>query len=304
MSTIVPVRRSLRLAGVPTGQHASITGGTLFAIGGAEDRLSRRVVLREFVRRAGGKGTRVAVVATASALGPEILDTYDELFVGLGAAPVLRLRPETRDEADDPALAEALDDVDAVFMTGGNQVKLAAVVVGTAFGAALRRAHARGAVVGGTSAGASAVSEHMVSFGSEGDTPRQGMTQLSAGLGLLPGVVVDQHFYQRSRYGRLLSLVARSPSLLGLGIDEDTAAVITGERLLEVVGKGCVFVVDPARVVTDAHLAEHGAPLLVSGAVVHTLPAGARFDLVDRRLLSFQETHLAHQLLHQTEEDV
>lgn len=289
---------------MPTGRLASIAGGTLFAIGGAEDRLSRRVVLREFVRRAGGKGTRVAVVATASALGPEILDTYDELFVGLGAAPVLRLRPETRDEADDPALAEALDDVDAVFMTGGNQVKLAAVVVGTAFGAALRRAHARGAVVGGTSAGASAVSEHMVAFGSEGDTPRQGMTQLSAGLGLLPGVVVDQHFDQRSRYGRLLSLVARSPSLLGLGIDEDTAAVITGERLLEVVGKGCVFVVDPARVVTDAHLAEHGAPLLVSGAVVHTLPAGARFDLVDRRLLSFQETHLAHQLLHQTEEDV
>lgn len=289
---------------MPTGRLASIAGGTLFAIGGAEDRLSRRVVLREFVRRAGGKGTRVAVVATASALGPDILDTYDELFVGLGAAPVLRLRPETRDEADDPALAEALDDVDAVFMTGGNQVKLAAVVVGTAFGAALRRAHARGAVVGGTSAGASAVSEHMVSFGSEGDTPRQGMTQLSAGLGLLPGVVVDQHFDQRSRYGRLLSLVARSPSLLGLGIDEDTAAVITGERLLEVVGKGCVFVVDPARVVTDAHLAEHGAPLLVSGAVVHTLPAGARFDLVDRRLLSFQETHLAHQLLHQTEEDV
>ena len=289
---------------MPTGRLASITGGTLFAIGGAEDRLSRRVVLREFVRRAGGKGARVAVVATASALGPEILDTYDELFVGLGAAPVVRLRPQTRDEADDPALAEALDDVDAVFMTGGNQVKLAAVVVGTAFGAALRRAYARGAVVGGTSAGASAVSEHMVSFGSEGDTPRQGMTQLSAGLGLLPGVVVDQHFDQRSRYGRLLSLVARSPSLLGLGIDEDTAAVITGERLLEVVGKGCAFVVDPARVITDAHLAEHGAPLLVSGAVVHTLPAGARFDLVDRRLLSFQETHLAHQLLHQTEEDV
>ena len=288
---------------MPPGRLTPLSGGTLFAIGGAEDRLSRRVVLREFVRRAGGKGTRVAVVATASALGPEILDTYDELFVGLGAAPVVRLRPETREDADDPALAEALDEVDAVFMTGGNQVKLAGVVVGTEFGAALTRAYARGAVVGGTSAGASAVSEHMVAFGSEGDTPRQGMTQLSAGLGLLPGVVVDQHFDQRSRYGRLLSLVARSPSLLGLGIDEDTAAVITGERLLEVVGRGCVFVVDPARAVTDAHLAEHGAPLLVSGAVVHTLPAGAHFDLVDRRLLSFQETHLAHQLLRQTEED-
>ncbi|MCY7372166.1 MAG: cyanophycinase [Spirochaetaceae bacterium] len=288
---------------MPPGRLTPFSGSTLFAIGGAEDRTSRRVVLRDFVRRAGGKGARVAVVATASALGPEILDTYDEVFVGLGTAPVVRLRPETRDDAEDPALAGALDEVDAVFMTGGNQVKLAGVVVGTPFGAALKRAYARGVVVGGTSAGASVVSEHMVAFGSEGDTPRQGMTQLSAGLGLLPGVVVDQHFDQRSRYGRLLSLVARSPSLVGVGIDEDTAAVITGERLLEVVGRGCVFVVDPARAVTDAHLAEHGAPLLVSGAVVHTLPAGAHFDLVDRRLLSFEETHPAHQLLHQTEGD-
>jgi len=288
---------------VLSGRPKPLGGGTLFVIGGAEDRLGRKAVLREFVRRAGGKGTRIAVVATASALGPEIGHTYDRLFTGLGAAPVVPLRPETRDEADDPALSGILDDVDAVFMTGGNQLKLAGVVAGTALGAALKRAYARGAVVGGTSAGASAVSEHMVSFGADGDTPRQGITQMSAGLGLLPGVVVDQHFDQRSRYGRLLSLVARSPSLLGLGIDEDTAAVITGERHLEVVGKGCVFVVDPAHATTDAHLAEHGAPLLVSGAVVHTLPAGAHFDLVDRRLLSFEETHLSRQLRHQTEDD-
>lgn len=287
---------------MPPARVTQLTGGTLFVIGGAEDRLGRKSVLREFVRRAGGKGTRIAVVATASSLGPEILDTYADVFARLGAAPVVPLRPETRDEADDPALAGLLDEVDAVFMTGGNQLKLAGVVVGTAFGAALTRAYARGAAVGGTSAGASAVSEHMVSFGDGGDTPRQGLTQMSAGLGLLPGVVVDQHFDQRSRYGRLLSLVARSPSLLGLGIDEDTAAVISGERLLEVVGSGCVFVVDAAQATTDAHLAEHGAPLLVSGAVVHTLPAGARFDLVARRLLSFHETHLANQLLHQTED--
>ncbi len=158
-------------------------------------------------------------------------------------------------------------------------------------------------MVGGTSAGASVVSEHMVAFGSEGDTPRQGMTQTSAGLGLLPGVVVDQHFDQRSRYGRLLSLAARSPSLVGIGIDEDTAAVIKGGRFLEVVGRGCVFVVDAANAVSDAHLAEHGAPMLVSGAIVHTLPQGAHFDLSERRLLSFAETRLAHQLRRQTEED-
>jgi cyanophycinase len=282
---------------VPHRSVTPVAGGTLFVIGGGEDRIGRRAVLRRFLALAGGNGSTVAIVASASSLGPEILDTYDAIFADLGAADSVLLRPESRAEADDPRVA------DAVFMTGGNQVKLSGVITGTLFGEAVRAAYERGAVIGGTSAGASVVSEHMVAFGSEGDTPRQGMTQTSAGLGLLPGVVVDQHFDQRSRYGRLLSLTARSPSLVGIGIDEDTAAVIRGGRFLEVVGRGCVFVVDAANAVSDAHLAEHGAPMLVSGATVHTLPEGARFDLSERRLLSFAESHLAHQLRRQTEED-
>ena len=280
----------------------SVPAGTLCVVGGAEDRVGERVVLREFVRLAGGEGSRIAVVATTSALGPEILESYDEVFRSLGAAATVPLRPQTRDEADDPALSAELDDVGGVFMTGGNQLILAAVIAGTRFGDAMRAAYARGSVVGGTSAGASAVSEHMVAFGDEGDTPRQGTAGLAAGLGLLSGVVIDQHFGQRTRYGRLLSLVARSPSLLGVGVDEDPAAVITGERLLEVVGSGCVFVADGSAAVTDAPLAEHGAPLLVSGAVVHTLPAGARFDLRERRLVSFEE-HNPARVGHEPEED-
>ena len=280
-----------------------VSGGVLCVIGGAEDRVGDRVVLRELVRLAGGDGSRIAVVATASSLGPEIHETYDHTFRDLGAGDVVGLRPESRADAEDPALAARLADVDAVFMTGGNQLKLASVVGGTAFGAAIAAAYARGVVVAGTSAGASAVSEHMLAFGDDASSPRQGLTTSAAGLGLLPDVVVDQHFAQRNRYARLLSVVARSPRLLGLGVDEDTAAVIRAGRELEVVGAGCVFVADGSRAVSDAHLAELGAPMLVSGVVVHTLPAGARFDLVDRRLASFVEEHLAAQLQHQTEED-
>jgi len=276
---------------------------TLCLIGGAEDRSGERVVLQQFVELAGGAGTRIAVVATASSLGPEILDSYDTVFRALGAGDVVRLRPGTHADADDPLLAAELDGVDAVFLTGGNQLKLTAVVGGTALSHAIRHAYERGAVVGGTSAGASAVSEHMIAFGDESDAPTQGTTASAAGLGLLPDVVVDQHFAQRNRYARLLSLVARSPRLLGLGVDEDTAAVVRGSRTLDVVGRGCVFIADGAQSVSDAHLAELGAPLLVSGVVVHTLPAGARFDLVDRRLVSFVETHLAHQIAEQTGED-
>lgn len=266
-----------------------MAAGTLCVVGGAEDRVGERVVLREFVRLAGGEGARIAVVATASSLGPEVLQTYDDVFRSLGAAVTTPLRPQTRDDAEEPALSSALDDIDGIFMTGGNQLILAGVIAGTRFRDAMCAAYDRGAVVGGTSAGASAVSEHMVAFGDESDTPRQGTAGLSAGLGLISGVVIDQHFDQRTRYGRLLSLVARSPSLLGVGVDEDTAAVIRGERVLEVVGSGCVFVIDGSSAVTDAPLAAPGAPLLVSGAIVHTLPAGARFDLMERRLVSFEE---------------
>ena len=288
---------------MPRRAVSPVPKGTLCVIGGAEDRTGSRLVLREFVRLAGGDGARIAVVATASSLGPEILESYDEVFSALGAGEVVPLRPESRVEADDPGLAAELDGVDAVFMTGGNQLKLTAVVGGTRFGEAVRAAYERGALVGGTSAGASAVSEHMIAFGDEHDTPRQGVTASAAGLGLLPDVIVDQHFAQRNRFGRLLSLVARSPRLLGIGVDEDTAAVVRGGHLLEVVGSGCVFVADGSGAVSDAHLAELGAPLLVSGVVVHTLPQGARFDLATRRLVDFREDHLAHQLRGRPEED-
>jgi cyanophycinase len=171
-------------------------------------------------------------------------------------------------------------------MTGGNQLKLSSFIAGTPFGTAIVEAYQRGAVVGGTSAGASILAEHMIAFGSGGATPKQRMSQLSAGLGLLRGVIVDQHFEQRNRYGRLLSLVAQSPSLLGLGIDEDTAAVVRDGSRLEVVGRGAVTIVDGQHLVTDAYAAKRTAPLLVSGAVLHVLPAGSQFDLATRTLLA------------------
>ena len=262
--------------------------GPLIAIGGAEDKLGKRTVLSEFVRLAGGEDARIAVVATASSLGPEIVEVYDALFRRLGAQHVVSARPETRDEADDPAVVGLLDDVTGIYMTGGNQLKLSSVVNGTAFGAAIRDAHHRGVVVGGTSAGASIQSSHMVAFGSGGATPKQRMTQLAAGLGLVEGCVIDQHFEQRNRYGRLLMCVTQSPSLFGIGIDEDTAAIFVreqGARHLRVEGRGAVTVFDGRDVVTNAYEARHTAPLLASGVVLHVLPAGAVFDLDARRLV-------------------
>ncbi len=262
--------------------------GALLAIGGAEDKLGKRSVLREFVSLAGGADARIAVVPTASSLGPEIVEVYDALFRKLGARAVIAARPESREQAHDPATTALLDDATGIFMTGGNQLKLSAIVNGTPFGEAIRAAHERGATVAGTSAGASIQSSHMVAFGSGGATPKQRMTQLAAGLGLVRNCVIDQHFDQRNRYGRLLMIVAQSPSLLGVGVDEDTAAIITeqdGSQVMQVAGRGAVTVFDGRDVVSNAHEARHTAPLLASGVVLHVLPAGATFDLAGKRLL-------------------
>ncbi|MDX6274487.1 MAG: cyanophycinase [Frankiales bacterium] len=259
--------------------------GRLIVIGGAEDKLGKRTVLSRFVLEAGGKRARIVVMATASALGTEVVDLYRAVFTKLGAAEVLSIRPETRTEAQDAETAALVADATAVFMTGGNQLKLAAVIGNTAVGRAIHRLYDRGGVVGGTSAGASIVSEHMIAFGAEGTTPRQRMGQLSAGLGLLPGVIVDQHFTQRNRIGRLLAMVAVSPSQVGIGVDEDTAAVIDGHGVMEVVGRGAVTVVDGSNVTADAWSAKRTSPLLVSGVVLHSLPAGAIFDLRNRVLV-------------------
>ena len=171
-------------------------------------------------------------------------------------------------------------------MTGGNQLRLSSVIGGTLLGRAIVERHRQGAIVAGTSAGASAIASHMVAFGTSGATPKQRMTQMSAGLGLLPGVLIDQHFEQRNRFGRLLALVAQSPSLLGIGIDEDTAALVSPKGIVEVLGKGSVTIIDPAHIQTDAYEVKRHRPIMVSGVVLHSLPSGYRFDIRRRRLMA------------------
>ena len=262
--------------------------GTLFAIGGAEAKLRRRTVLEAFVAAAGGSDARIAIVSSASSLGVQVVEVYKGVFTSLGAGEVISLRPESRTQAQDPDLVEPLGKVSAIFLTGGNQLKLSSFITGTPFGEAIQEAYQRGTLVGGTSAGASILAEHMIAFGAGGSTPKQRMSQLSAGLGLLRGVVIDQHFEQRNRYGRLLSLVAQSPSLLGLGVDEDTAAVIHDGSRLTVVGRGAVTVVDGQHLISNAFAAKRTTPLLMSGAVIHILPAGSHFDLTSRTLIAHE----------------
>jgi cyanophycinase len=254
-------------------------------IGGAEDKLRDKVILSRFARFAGGADGHVIVVSTASELGDQATQTYGDLLVGMGVGRVTGLRPIEREEADDPSGAAALAEASGVFLTGGNQLRLSSIVGGTKLGTALHLAHDRGAVVAGTSAGASALAAHMLAFGRSGETPKNRMAQLSAGLGILHQVVVDQHFEQRARLGRLLAVVALSPSLVGIGLDEDTCAIVYSDQTLEVLGRGAVTIVDGSQVRSDAYRGKGHRPLMVSGVVLHSLPSGYWFDLRARKLL-------------------
>ncbi|MEI7743499.1 MAG: cyanophycinase [Chloroflexota bacterium] len=256
-----------------------MANGTVIVIGGAEDKVRDRVILARFVALAGGPEARIAVIATASSFAVEAGERYKAVFTELGAAEVVPLHASTRMQANDEHVARAVRASTGIFMTGGNQLRLASMIGGTRLADAMLERFEEGAVVAGTSAGASAVSSHMIAFGASGATPKHRMAQIAAGLGLLPGVIVDQHFQQRNRLGRLLSLIAQNPSLLGLGVDEDTAGVVAPDGIMEVIGRGSITVVDGSASDTDAWEVRGHKPLMISGVVLHSLPAGYSFDL-------------------------
>jgi cyanophycinase len=265
--------------------------GTVIIIGGAEDKVRDRVILNRFVALAGGQDATIGVVSTASSLGAEAGERYRAIFGDLGVGRVNTLHAVTRAQANDDAAALAMREATGIFLTGGNQLRLSSTIGGTRLADAVLERFRHGAVVAGTSAGASAMSSHMIAFGASGATPKQRMAQIAAGLGLLPGVIVDQHFQQRNRLGRLLSLIAQNPSLLGLGVDEDTAGVVGPDHVLEVIGRGSITVVDGAGSETDAWEVRGHRPLMISGVVLHSLPSGYRFDLRARERLAAPNLH-------------
>jgi len=256
-----------------------MSDGTVIVIGGAEDKIRDRIILSRFVSLAGGEAAVIVVISTASSLGQEAGERYRQVFTELGARTVRPLHAMTRAQANDETFARAVHDATGVFLTGGNQLRLSSTLGGTRLAEAVLERFGQGAVIAGTSAGASAMSSHMIAFGASGATPKHRMAAIAAGLGVLPGVIIDQHFQQRNRLGRLLSLIAQNPSLLGLGIDEDTAGIVGPDQVLEVIGRGSVTVVDGSAAETDAWEVKGHRPVMISGVVLHSLPAGYRFDL-------------------------
>jgi cyanophycinase len=255
-------------------------------IGGAEDQIKDPEILKRFVDLCGGRRARIAVVPTAS----ERDDTgrrYERIFKDLGARSVQSFEFTSRADAEDEEALEGLKEASGIFLSGGNQLRLSTLLGGTRAAKALRRANASGVPVAGTSAGAAFLPEHMIAFGDEGATPRAGMVTLAPGLGLTNRVIVDQHFRQRDRLGRLLTALAYNPFAVGLGLDEDTSVFLGADNVLEVAGSGAVTVVDPGEVERSSmDVAKPGEPVTILGVRLHVLGTGGVFDLETRRARS------------------
>jgi cyanophycinase len=236
--------------------------GWLVPIGGA---LFEPEIFTRFLALCGGPGARVAVIPVASRL-PRTGAEYADALRRHGAADAAVVDFRSRVDSEHPDLLAELARCDGVFFTGGDQVRLAEVLGGTPVARLLRRRNADGMPVAGTSAGASYLSERMIARGWSGARPRPGMVTLTTGLGLAPWLVIDQHFRERRRQGRLLSAVALTPGAAGVGVDENTAAFIAPDGTVEVVGAGAVTVVRP------------GARTRTVGALVHTGAGGTRAD--------------------------
>jgi cyanophycinase len=257
--------------------------GCLIIIGGHEDRDPEgdRVILREVARHVrGGK----LVLATVASHRPEgYYEEYEKAFADLDVGELVELYVEDRSRAGDREKLSVLDDAQAVFFSGGDQLRITSQIGDTGIEAKVRRIFERGGLVAGTSAGASVMSETMLVKGASKETHRIGDLHMAPGMGLVRDVIIDQHFAERGRMGRLLGAVAHNPRVLGLGIDENTAVMMEGDEF-EVIGSGGVYVVDGSGV-TYCNVAEARAECALSmhDVRVHVLSSGDRFDLKARK---------------------
>jgi len=254
----------------------------LMPIGGNENH-KKPLVLQEFVNRAGGDHADIVIFPQPSILA-DTGNEYAALFLKLGARSARSLEFRTRAEAYAEGFSDAVHSASGIFISGGTQMRLPVLIGGTPLEAAILDAYRRGVVIAGTSAGAAVMPKVMIAYGKGGPTPREGMAHFAPGLGLTEKIIFDQHFRQRDRLGRLVYLIASHPGLLGVGIDENTVAIVEDETFITVAGTGAVTIVDGSEMAaTNVAEVEHGGAVAVSNVRIHILTSGCSFDIKTRK---------------------
>ncbi|WP_136255720.1 cyanophycinase [Onishia niordana] len=268
--------------------------GHLVAIGGAEDRTSELDILKRVFALAPTDNQEVAVIATASGIPKQILPDYEAAFTRLGASRVHSLDIQDRQQAAHADTVQRIEQSGVIFFTGGDQLRLTNVFGGTPILQAVRERLAAGAVVAGTSAGAAAMPGTMIYNGAAADALRKGAVNMTFGLGLVEGLIIDSHFLERGRFTRLMEVGASNPEHLGVGIGEDAGVIIHPHGILEAIGSGHVILID-SHELASSNIAElsMGEPVAVEHMILHALVSGHGFDLKARRYLVTDELRAA-----------
>ncbi len=259
----------------------------IMVIGGAEDKVHGREILHNFFLRAGSQAARIAILPCASREPAVIGERYRAIFEEMGAPAIAVLDIQDRSQCNDLTMREYVETCSGIFMTGGDQLRLCGLLSDTPLMETVRTRAQQGKVtLAGTSAGAAVMGHHMIAGGGSGETPNRSLVDMTIGLGIIPELVVDQHFHNRNRMARLMSAIAAHPDKLGIGIDEDTCALFEGDGMLEVLGKGTVTIIDPTEMshTNQAHV-EATEPLCIGNLRVHILSYGGRYDLRKRKIL-------------------
>jgi len=253
--------------------------GWIIPVGGGEKKVRSSPILRKLVELSGDNAARMVIVPTASQL-EDAGELTRGVFRELGVQDIQIVDLATREDCEDPVLLDHLQNATGIFFTGGNQLRLSTTIGGTSAAKLIRASNASGVHVAGTSAGAAFICEHMIADGKTGATPKRGMVSLAPGLGLTNRVIIDQHFRERDRIGRLLTSLAYNPFATGIGVDEDTAAFIGPDDVIEVVGSGGLTVLDTSHLEYSSMAeARKGQPVSMLGVRLHILLAGDRYDL-------------------------
>lgn len=269
--------------------------GKLIIIGGGEDKgkpddegnFTEHSILKRFIKETGnGKNARIEIVTTASTVPEEIGNDYVKAFKKLDAANIGTLHIKSREAADDASSLKRLDQADAVFFTGGDQLRLTTILGGTQFFKNLveRLKTDRKFIYAGTSAGAAAASESMILEGNSTDAILKGEVQTSTGFGFIPDIVFDTHFITRGRIGRLFQIIVTNPKILGVGLEENTGLLIHNGKM-EAIGPGMTIIVDGQDIIRHNLLdIKIGAPMSVENLKLHVMSRVDVFDLKTRTL--------------------
>ncbi|MBA9025090.1 MULTISPECIES: cyanophycinase [Bacillaceae] len=260
--------------------------GELLIIGGAEKKCPQGDVLHLFVDLAKGRSGAIGIIPTASEIPEEVCEDYIRTFHQLGVKDIDILSITNRAEADSPQIRTRIESLAAVFITGGDQSRLASIIRGTVLHDALMETWRDGLILGGTSAGASIMAHQMIVAADTKLDDDKLKVKLGAGFGFLDKIIIDQHFSQRGRFDRLLSAIAENKDIIGIGIDENTAILVKNDQF-KVYGEHQVLVIDGRNSdFIEIIASENGSEeLTISNFILHTLTKGYNFDLVNRQLI-------------------